>query len=88
MNILIRAYIAQKKFSEETCPKIYLSQDPELDTDSDVFKSRIWIQIRSKIVRIRNTANRLKYRSFLKDDFNKLNLSAFPSLFLFYNLKG
>jgi hypothetical protein len=60
MNILFRVYLlSPKKFPEETWPKIYLGQDP------DVSKSRIRIQsklvrirIRSKIVRIPNTAVR------------------------------
>jgi hypothetical protein len=47
MKILFKAYFGQPKFPDETCLKIYLGQDPELDPHPDVFKSRI---------RIRNTA--------------------------------
>jgi hypothetical protein len=53
MNILFEAYryrISAKKVLEEPWSKIYLDHDP----DPDVFKSLI--RIRSKIVRIRNTA--------------------------------
>jgi hypothetical protein len=51
---------SSKNFREKSLPKIYLGQDtdPELDPDPDVFKSRI--RIRSKIVRIRNTAKKTK----------------------------
>jgi hypothetical protein len=63
-NFLIHEYkyflehfFRQKKFPEETWPKIYLGQDPDLnpeqDPDPDGFKSRI--RIRSKIAQIRNT---------------------------------
>jgi hypothetical protein len=49
-------YFHQKNFGKKCWPKIYLGQDldPEPDPDPDVFKNRI--RIRSKIVRIRNTA--------------------------------
>jgi hypothetical protein len=52
MKILFSAYFHEKKFLKKTWPKIYYGQDP--DPDPDVFDSRI--QIRSKIVRIHNTA--------------------------------
>jgi hypothetical protein len=52
MNVLFRAYFRQK-IPEETLPNIYLGQDPDPESDPDVFKSRFWI--RSKIVRICNT---------------------------------
>jgi hypothetical protein len=55
LNFLVHEYLKKKTFrpkkiSEEVCLKIYIGKDP----DPDVFKSRI--RIRSKIVRIRNTA--------------------------------
>jgi hypothetical protein len=50
MNIFLE-HIFIKKISFQRWPKIYL------DHDLNVFKSRI--QIRSKIVRIRNTAHRV-----------------------------
>jgi hypothetical protein len=56
MNILLRAYFRQK--FPETWPKICLGQDPDLD----VFEIRI--RIRSKNIRIRNTANRYCTVSF------------------------
>jgi hypothetical protein len=53
MNIRFRAcFHILKKFYKKSCLKICLGQDP----DPDVLKSRIRILIRSKIVRIRNTA--------------------------------
>jgi hypothetical protein len=55
MNLLFRAYFRQKKFPEETWLKTYLGLDPDQPyPDPDVFKCRV--RIRSKIVRIRNTA--------------------------------
>jgi hypothetical protein len=49
MKILFIAYFHQKKFQKKVSRK-FIRKDP----DPDVFKSRI--RIRSKIVRIRNTA--------------------------------
>jgi hypothetical protein len=57
----------KKKIPEENWPKIYLSQDPE----PDGFESRI--QIRSKIVRIRNT-EKISWHSWL---FSKHDIFAY-----------
>jgi hypothetical protein len=52
-TILFRAYFRQKNFQLKFSRNFfYLGQDP----DPDVFES--WIQIRSKIVRIRNIATK------------------------------
>jgi hypothetical protein len=59
-NFLVDEYtfkdiFSSKKFPEKSWPKLHLGQDTELDPDPDLddFKSRI----RSKIVRIPNTAS-------------------------------
>jgi hypothetical protein len=50
---------SSKNISEKNWPKIYLGQDPDPDPepDPDFFESRI--RIRTKIVRIRNTAQKV-----------------------------
>jgi hypothetical protein len=56
MNILFKAYFGQTKILKKFVRKIHIGKDPDPEPDPhpDVFKSRI--RIRSKIVRIRNTA--------------------------------